>query len=308
MKYLPIIVSLLICISCSGQQKAKEEKQEKEAPVFEMVTVPHLITNPSDRAEYAIEHYWDKFNFTDTTYVHHPEVTEQAFSNFIYLMREIPNEKAASSIQRMLKKAEAEKVMYTYFTDLYEKYLYDPNAPMRNEELYISVLQAMVETPLLDNVNKIRPVHLLEVAMRNRLGKPATDFVYELANGKTSRLYDLKSDYLLLYFYNPDCENCREVTQAMKDSPVINGLLKAGKLKVLSLYPDEDKEAWVKHLPEMPATWINGQDREVILKNEEIYDLKAIPCLYLLDKNKTVLLKDAPFEQIEAYLYNSSTI
>jgi len=308
MKYLPIVISLLICLSCSGQQKKEKEEQENKVPVFEMVTVPNLVTDPQDRAEYAIEHYWDKFNFTDTAYIHYPEVTEQAFSNYIYLMGGISKEKAASSIRSMLKKAEAEKAMYTYFTDLYEKYLYDPNAPMRNEELYIPVLQAMVETPLLDNVNKIRPAHLLEVALKNRLGEAATDFVYESANGKTGRLYDVKSECLILYFYNPDCENCREVTQAMKVSQVINGLLKAGKLKILSVYPDEDKEEWVKHIPEMPTTWINGRDKDIILKNEEIYDLRAIPCLYLLDKNKVVLLKDAPFEQIEAYLYNNIQI
>ncbi|MDF9829739.1 DUF5106 domain-containing protein [Parabacteroides sp. PF5-6] len=308
MKYLPILISLLVCLSCSGQQKKKEEGQEKKIPVFEMVTIPSLVTDPQHRMEYAVEHYWDKFNFTDTAYIHHPEVTEQAFSNYLYMMGEVPLEKAVSSIRNMLKKAEVEKQMYTYFTDLFEKYLYDPNAPLRNEELYIPVLQAMVETPLLDEVNKIRPAHLLEVALRNRLGESATDFVYELPDGKKGRLYQVKSDYLLLYFYNPDCENCREVTQAMKESQLINGLLNAGKLKVLSVYPDEDKEAWVNHIPQMPTVWINGQDREVILKNEEIYDLKAIPCLYLLDKNKTVVLKDAPFEQVEAYLYNHSAI
>lgn len=305
MKYLPIAISFLICLSCSGQQKTEKEEQAK-APVFEMVTVPTLITDPQNRTEYAVEHYWDKFVFSDTTYIHYPEVTEQAFTNYIYLMGSVSIEKGASSIRAMLKKAEVEKAMYTYFTDLYEKYLYDPNAPMRNEELYIPVLQSMLETPLLDEVNKIRPAHLLEVALRNRMGEAATDFVYALANGKTSTLYDVKADYLILYFYNPDCENCWEVTQSMRASQVIDGWISAGKLKVLSVYPDEDKQAWIDHLPEMPATWINGHDKEVVLKNEEIYDLKAIPCLYLLDKNKTVLLKDAPFDQIEAYLYHNS--
>lgn len=38
------------------------------------------------------------------------------------------------------------------------------------------------------------------------------------------------------------------------------------------------------------------------LKNDEIYDLKAIPTLYLLNKEKKVLLKDATFQQIENYL------
>jgi hypothetical protein len=308
MKYLPVIISLLICMSCKGQQKTEKEQQTNEVPVFEMVSVPNLITDPQRRAEYAIAQYWDKFNFSDTAYIHYPEVTEQALSNYIYIMGNASKEKAISSIRGMLKKAEVEKVMYTYFTGLYEKYLYDPNAPMRNEELYIPVLQAMVQTPLLDEVEKIRPAHLLEMVLKNRLGEAAADFTYELANGKTGRLYEVKSDYLILYFYNPDCENCREVTRNISQSQLINGLISAGKLKVLSIYPDEDKQEWRKHVPEMATTWINGDDKDAILKNEEIYDLRAIPCLYLLDKNKTVLLKDALFEQVEAYLYNNSQL
>jgi len=164
-----------------------------------------------------------------------------------------------------------------------------------------------VATSLLDDDSKVRPAHLLEVALRNRPGEVAIDIAYELADGKTGRLYSLKSDYVILYFYNPDCENCREVTRNMKQSQVINGLISAGNLKVLAIYPDEDRQAWMNHIPEIQGTWIVGHDNGSTL-NEETYDLKAIPCLYLLDKNKTVLLKDAVFEQIEAYLYDNSGI
>ena len=37
-------------------------------------------------------------------------------------------------------------------------------------------------------------------------------------------------------------------------------------------------------------------------KEKQLYDLKAIPTLYLLNKEKTVLLKDATTQAIEEYL------
>ena len=52
----------------------------------------------------------------------------------------------------------------------------------------------------------------------------------------------------------------------------------------------------------MPAGWINSYDSTVSLKNDEIYDLKAIPTLYLLDKDKKVVMKDVTFNQVENYL------
>lgn len=38
------------------------------------------------------------------------------------------------------------------------------------------------------------------------------------------------------------------------------------------------------------------------MKEEALYDLKAMPSLYLLDGQKRVLLKDAPLSQIREVL------
>ena len=65
---------------------------------------------------------------------------------------------------------------------------------------------------------------------------------------------------------------------------------------------DEDKEEWERHLPDFPKEWINGYDKKLVIKEKNLYDLKAIPTLYLLDKDKKVLLKDATVAQIDQYL------
>ena len=73
-------------------------------------------------------------------------------------------------------------------------------------------------------------------------------------------------------------------------------------LTVLSLYPDSDVDEWRNSLPHMPQkNWINAYDDGTILTNMKLYDLKAIPSLYLLDKNKHIILKDTSFEEIEAF-------
>lgn len=300
------ILSLLFsCWACAGTQSQKNETHidvEQQERAFPTVTVPSLITDPQERADYAIENYWNHFDFSDTVYVHLPEITEQAFSNYLGIIQYASPEIASSSIKRMLKQAEAEKVVYTCFTDMCEKYLYDPNSPFRNEELYIVVLEAMVNSSLLDEVSKIRPASLLDLALRNRLGEKTIDFVYTMGNGQTGRLYNIDSEYLLLYFYNPDCDACQELTGQLKQSLVLKNLQQFKRIKILAVYPDEDLTEWKAHLSDMPKDWILSYDATTKLKNEEIYDLKAIPCLYLLDKNKKVLLKDASFVQLTEYL------
>ena len=229
-----------------------------------------------------------------------PEVTEQAFVDYLDVMPYAPDSVAAASVKSMLKKAEADAKMYLYFTGLYEKYLYDPNSPMRNDEWYIPVLESMLQSPLVEE--KIRPGHLLKLAKQNRPGAKAADFIYTTAGGRKASLYSLKTDYTLLFFYNPDCRNCREVSALLQASLVIRSLLKDGRLGVLAVYPEEDLQAWRNYLAHVPEEWINAYDAGGRLQDEEVYDLKAIPTLYLLDKEKTVLLKDPAFERLENYL------
>ncbi len=301
-KIFCLLSFISIFIACKGQQENQTETGKTKGRTFQMVSVPGVITEPEDRAAYLVKHYWDKFDFMDTTLIHLPEITEQAISNYIDLMKYVPAEEASSSIKDMMNRASADSMMFVYFAGLYEKYLYDANSPMRDESLYIYVLDAVLEAPVLDEVSKIRPAHLLELALKNREGDPAADFTYTLADGKKGTLYHIKADYLLLFFYNPDCHACKEVTDQLAASPIVTEWIKEDKLKVLAVYPDEDLEAWKSHISYMSASWINSYDSTVSLKNDEIYDLKAMPALYLLDKDKKVILKDVTFNQVENYL------
>ncbi len=180
---------------------------------------------------------------------------------------------------------------------LAEQYFHDPNSPYRNEDLYIPILEAFIAEPLLKEGEKERPRYQLERAMMNRPGSLATDFSFLTVLGKRMRLYEMESEYTLLYFFNPDCHDCGRVTHYLLSSPVFSDLQNRGLLKVLAVYPDEDLGAWETHKQELPPTWVTG--RYATEEDRQTFDLPAIPTLYLLDKDKRVILKDAPVEYVE---------
>ena len=140
----------------------------------------------------------------------------------------------------------------------------------------------------------------------NRVGTLAADFVYTLSSGGQKRMHSISSPYTLLLFYNPDCHGCAEALAAMKSSSVLNNPAVMKQMKILAFYPDEDHEVWVNHETEIPATWINSYDKELTVLTKELYDLKAMPTLYLLDREKRVLLKDVSVGEIEDYFENKS--
>jgi hypothetical protein len=293
-------------LACSSRETQNREEpgpsvQKKE---ITLPDIPAILTAPLDRANYLIEHYWDHFDFRDTLYTHLPGITEQAFADYIYTLPHANKNKAVTEIKNLLKKAEAEKTgsMYRYFLTLFDKYVRDPNSPLRNEEFYIPVAEYIISDNRSDEAEKERAKFRMEIMLKNRVGEPASDFAYTLASGKTGTLYQIQADYILLLFYNPDCHACAEVIETIKTSTDIQLAKERKKLKILAFYPDKDLEIWKKHLADIPSDWTNGYDREQVVENTRLYDLKAIPSLYLLDRDKQVILKDADIRTVEEKL------
>lgn len=171
---------------------------------------------------------------------------------------------------------------------------------MHDEELHILVLRALIDNPRLEEIDKVRPRYLLEMALKNRPGDVAADFAVTCRNGNSLRLSEIKAEYVLVYFNDPDCVDCRRVKERLSSSPTVNGLLESGRLKLLSVCVEGKTAAWEKTA--FPAHWIDGYDSGQRLTREEVYDLKAMPTLYLLDAERRVILKDAPVKQAEDWL------
>jgi hypothetical protein len=294
---------MIMCHSASRQTEATDTPEKVHT--FTLPSIPVSIAASSDRADYLVTHYWDHFDFTDTAYLHLPDVTEQAFVDYLDVLPYVSSPAVTEqSVRQLLAKAEQEESgrMYGYFLELLAKYLYEPNSPFRDDERYIPVVHYVIADTRSDEAEKIRMRTALEGLMKNRPGSVAADFAYVLPGGRQGRLHGVKADCTLLMFYNPDCHACAEIIASIRQSSVIGRLHGNGTLAILLFYPDEDLEIWQAHRADIPPNWINGYDRQTRVKDSGIYDLRAIPTLYLLGRDKTVLLKDVNFDRIEHFL------
>ena len=110
----------------------------------------------------------------------------------------------------------------------------------------------------------------------------------------------LKAEYTLLCFYDPSCDECGRVKGRLAASPAVCGMVGEGRLAVLSVNVAGDSGAWRDAA--VPEGWTDGCDVGERLVRGAVYDLKAMPTLYLLDREKRVLLKDTSVGRLEAKL------
>lgn len=306
-RHIILIMVALAMVGCGQKSKKSENTQNKveakSEQTFPNITIPEMVP-AEERAKYMAEHFWDRFDFQDTTFCNKPDITEQAYANYLDILRYVEPTVAQQSVAALMRSAEVDSTMFDYFASLSDKYLYDPNSPFRNDELLIPALEAMIATPLLDEAEKIRPQALLDMAQKNRIGHKANDFTYTLHDGRSGRMYAIEAEYLIIFINNPDCPACKEIREQIGASPMLSEMIERGIMKVLAIYPDEDITAWLNYRSNIPSSWINSYDKKLRLRDEELYDLKAIPSLYLLDSEKRVILKDCNLvPQIEEAIF-----
>ena len=216
-RFIFYLIIVLLSVSCAGKQKGESFESSKEVLTenllqFPFPSIPVMFTDTEDRKTYLLNHYWDKFNFADTVLVNNRELTEQGFVNNISLLADKTNAKelVKDGIDNFCSAMEKHEHARKVCMQMVDDYLYNPNSPYYNEELYALYLERMLESKILDDARKSTLKFKLDLIRRNTPGTVAMDFDYVLPDGKKNSLLrtGVKGDRLLLVFYDPECPSC----------------------------------------------------------------------------------------------------
>ena len=290
-----LMLSATVFFACGGgapkPSGADNVAQQSEQVAFQPPVPPALLSKEQQQA-YMVEHYWDTFDFSDSVSLSKID-TQQLLTAFtVYVAGYLNDSNAAEPMRRLMERASASRQMFDFFMQMAEFVLHNPNSQYRSDEKYIPVLEVATTSPLYDQTERMPYEYDLHIARQNRVGQVANDFRYTLASGESALMSSIKAEYLLIFISNPGCAMCRDVREGILSSAMLGDLIEQGRLKILVLYPDEDLVAWRQHLGDYPSQWINAYDKGMKITSQRLYDLKAIPSLYLLDENKRVLAKD----------------
>ncbi|MGN0188801.1 MAG: DUF5106 domain-containing protein [Candidatus Cryptobacteroides sp.] len=324
MKYIKIYNILtaaasaaVLFVGCAGS--GGKGASAPQARPFPYVQVPGVVAAEQEAAvEYAAEHYWDALTDLKGEYACDSSLVrgvkksdvEAAFANWLGLLSNQDISRSRKNMSLLYSKAEAceeadtASNVFETMKGLVEKYLYDPNSPLRNEDLYGVYAQRLSGCGRLPQWERDKYAREASLCALNSLGTPAADFEFSDRMGVTRHLYDIKADYTLLFFSNPGCKACKEIIEALTNVLSVSGLISTGRLAVVNVYIDEDLAAWYDYMPIYPKDWHNGYDPNGVIRADTLYNVRAIPSLYMLDKDKTVLAKDAPQENIFAFIEN----
>lgn len=267
-------------------------------------TVPESLRQPAERAAYILGHFWDGMVWADTVRSLDTDFMEQNMVNFINLFQYVDTASVRSAVSTMLGGAAKEPVAYAKVMEVADKYLYDPNSPMLDEEYYRIFLAEALGSNVLPDAEMTRCRFKMEEIDRNRRGTKGADFDYIDTVGRRGSLYRFGTDgaMKLVIFYDPECENCAEIIDWLSTDRRVRDLVDGKRLAILGIYPDGDMDEWDKARRKLPDWWTNGYSPEGHIVESETYYLRATPTIYLFAPDNIVVGKDLTAPQLDAWL------
>lgn len=311
-RHILICMAALVLAACANNRKA----EQFVALPFPDAQPPAMMDDTKDLIEYMALHWWDGITEPSRAYpcdsllvsgVKISEI-EQKFANWANVLNMVHIDYACKCVAHLYDRAlacekkDTSSNVFESFNSLVAKYLYDPNSPLRNEDHYAAYAAKLAKCEFVEPVMQGKYDFEVRMASLNRIGSKAADFRFTDMKGRSYTLYGIKSELVLLFFSNPGCGACKEIIDVLSNDPKISGLISEGVMKVLNIYIDEDLEAWRSYMPIYPDIWYNGFDPDFVIRGESLYNVRAIPSLYLLDSDKNVLMKDAPEAKVFDFL------
>ena len=143
--------------------------------------------------------------------------------------------------------------------------------------------------------------------IRNSMvGMKAQNLIMEDMGGKMRSLYDIKSKYTVVYFFDPDCGMCQKETPKLKK--FYNDNKQKMGVEVFAVSVDTSLWKNKEYVRDAGVKWITvNASRAKTEDYKTLYEAVTTPAIYVLDDQKTILAKKIGTESIEAIVQNHQT-
>ena len=289
------------------------------------------IKDSSFAYKYFRAHYFDNIDLNDDNLLNTPifhNKLEFYFGN--NMMVPVPDsiiKYAFDFIDRLNPKSELFKYSLTHITSTYEK---SNIMGMDKVFVYMGEKYYCAKNPNgTSNITWMEDDKLKELCKKVSVNKnlvigvrPPNLSLVDSTDNNWKDFYSLKSDFTILYFWDPECGHCKKTTPKLGE--LYSKKLKDRNVEVYAVGKavGEDFKKWKDFIKEHKLNFINvalteklysaaSKDARLFvpkyttveaLNYQDTYDVYATPKVFVLDKDKKIIAKGLSLYQIEEML------
>jgi len=249
---------------------------------------------------YYKNHYFDGIDLTDAGLLHTPIYNQKIMEYLDKVILQDPDS-TIQEIDFLINSVSQNEEIYRYMlVTLSNKYETSPVMGMDKvfvhivETYYLTGSASWADDELLKKLSE----RILTIKP-NFIGNQAPQLVLNDTLLTSISLYDIDAEYIVLYFYDPDCGHCKKKTPVLYEA---YGNLRGKNVEILAINITTDAERWKEYINENEFDWINLMDSHNTSNFRYYYDVRSTPTLYILDRDKIIIAKKLDAGQVEEFI------
>jgi thiol-disulfide isomerase/thioredoxin len=267
--------------------------------------------------KYAKAHYFDNLDMSDDRMVNAPFFHNKIDGYFKNMVLQIPDTMIAEIDRLLPKLTSKEQFKYVCHKLTYES---ETSKIMCFDKVFVHLINKYYKTGKVSWLKDDKLKKVIERADEIApciCGIGATPITLPDSSMQWKKLYDIKADYTILVFWDPECGHCKT------ELPKFAELMKKYKENGIAVYSvsQDHSAAWKKFIRDNKMTdFINvavpkdvyekdqskaheyvkkGLTDYASLNYRNYYDIISTPRIFLLDKNKVIIAKQLEAEQMD---------
>ncbi|MFN4147435.1 MAG: thioredoxin-like domain-containing protein [Runella sp.] len=274
--------------------------QEPKQPVLPVATLS--AKDSAFLIGYHRQHYFDHSFLSDERMLYTSSMPAR-FQKFLKMIPTIPPNDLLPLLEKVIDQTKGTVELRKYVVGQIAQ-LFELTANKNYDEVYDFVTQKYVlADPTLWDASTLQKVKELQEIKKNlAVGSVFPELIFKDLDNKAQSLAAIKSQYTILFFYDPGCSHCREA------APKLVELSKkyAQNATVYAVSLDNNAQACRSFVQDFgTSSFVNVRDTE---GRTEFYKLGVInyPTIYLLDRDKKIKARWLKIEELETYLNDSA--
>ncbi len=255
-----------------------------------------------EKLHYYKDHFLDNINWNDQRLIYTPVYEEKLDDYFEKIVTYEP-ESLSDAIDSILYKISNQEV-FRYITEsLFRRFAVKKHKPI-DEYAYLHLIRNYYlngKTPWLNNNQHSILQNEYNRLFASSLGQNAPKIILPDQTGQLVRLYDISANYILVLFWDYQCENCRRILHELVSVTSKYSYL---DIHVFTIFTGDDLDIWKAYLAtSIPDKWKNTHQFGVKEKATITYNVSAIPSIFLLNSDKTILNKNLTVSEFDTFLF-----
>lgn len=258
---------------------------------FEYPMAPDSLATLQEKTSYILLRFWDKADMKKL--LNDTVAFNEAFADYVSFIPYASADSVKKSIINLTSRYKNDAKSTLKIVKAAEKNMFSPDAPFWADEQYMLFTKAALSNKKVSAKDKAYYLNHVKMLNASQVGSTVAPISYTTRHGASHQLYDQPGEFILLYIHGPGCDDCAMTTMRLETDFAFNALTKNGTFKIIDIYTGTPDEDWKKSVDSYPYEWEAGTSNDI----GQYIDIRNLPEMYLLDKDRKILLRDMNVNQ-----------